>query len=167
MVGEGPATRSPGEPEERWSRRVLLGEFRYSLDAKGRLFVPARWRDELSECVVVTKGLDRCLHLMPRSRFEEVAERVIALPMNRRDNRGFSRIFFSGASEGQIDRQGRVPVPQHLREYAGLDRGVVLTGYYRDAEIWDEATWDEYQNRTQASLEDIAEKLDLLGREER
>ncbi|MGH2706573.1 MAG: division/cell wall cluster transcriptional repressor MraZ [Actinomycetota bacterium] len=140
---------------------MLLGEFRHSLDAKGRLFLPARWRDELGEGVVVSKGLDRCLDLMPGPRFAEMAEQLSELSVNRRDNRDYSRILFSGASEEAVDRQGRITLPPALREFAGLEKEVVLAGVSRRAEIWDRATWETYQQRVQPQYEEIAEKLEL------
>lgn len=141
----------------------MLGEFRHTLDLKGRIFLPARWREELGEVVILTKGLDRCLYVMPKAQFAELSERLAALPVNRRDNRDYSRILFSGASEEAVDRQGRVIIPAHLREYAGLDKEAVLAGVAARAEIWDRASWLEYQSQVQERYEDIAEKIDLGG----
>lgn len=140
---------------------MLLGEFRHSLDAKGRVFLPSRWREELSEGVVVTKGLERCLWILPRPRFEELAEQVHSLPVNRKRNRDYERILFSGASEEEIDRQGRITIPPALREYAGLDREVVLAGIRRRAEIWDRGVWSDYRTDLEGQYERIAEELEL------
>jgi MraZ protein len=140
---------------------VLLGEYRHTLDPKGRIFLPARWREELGEVVILTKGLDRCLYVMPKARFAELSEKMAALPVNRRDNRDFSRILFTGASEETVDRQGRVIIPSHLREYAGLDKEAVLAGVASRGEIWDRASWLEYRSQAQERYEDIAEKIEL------
>lgn len=140
---------------------MLLGEFRHSLDAKGRVFLPARWREELGEGVVVSKGLDRCLYLMASPRFAEMAERLSDLSVNRKDNRDYSRILFTGASEEQVDRQGRIILPPALREFAGLEKDVVLAGVSKRAEIWDRTAWETYQQRVQPEYEEIAEKLEL------
>lgn len=139
---------------------MLLGEFRHSLDAKGRVFVPSRWREELAETVVIAKGLDGCLYLMTKARFEEISNRVGELSLSE-VGRHYSRILFSGASEEQIDKQGRVTVPPSLRQYAGLGREVVLAGVSGRAEIWDPAAWSEYQERIQSQYEEIAEKLEM------
>ena len=95
---------------------MLLGEFRHSLDAKGRVFLPSRWREELGDTVVITQGLDRCLFLMGKQRFEDWAQRFDDLPVERKDARAYSRIFFAKASEEQVDGQGRITIPASLRE---------------------------------------------------
>lgn len=140
---------------------MLLGEFRHSLDAKGRLFLPARWREELTEGVVISKGLDRCLYLMSAQRFAELSERLSGLSVNRKDNRDYSRILFSGASEEQVDRQGRITIPAGLREYAGLTKDIVLAGVSTRGEIWDGEAWAAYQGGVQGQYEQIAEKLEI------
>lgn len=140
---------------------MLLGEFRHSLDAKGRVFVPSRWREELAEGVVVTKGLERCLWVLSKARFEELTEQVSKLSVTRKRNRDYERIVFGSASEEEIDRQGRVTIPPTLREYAGLTREVVLTGLRRRAEIWDRAIWTEYRSTLESQYEEIAEELEL------
>lgn len=140
---------------------MLLGEFRHSLDAKGRVFLPARWREELAGGVVVTKGMERCLWILPRTRFEELAEQLHTLTVTRKRNRDYERILFSGASEEEIDRQGRITIPPSLREYAALGREVVLAGVRRRAEIWDRAAWNEYRPSLEAQYEQIAEELEL------
>lgn len=140
---------------------MLLGEFRHSIDAKGRVFLPAKWREELPDEVVLTKGLDRCLYLMSKDRFEQMAGRLSQLPLNRRDNRNYSRILFGGAYEEQVDRQGRITVPVALREYAGLEKEIVLAGVSERAEVWDRVAWNQHQERILEEYEDIAEKLEL------
>lgn len=140
---------------------MLLGEFRHSLDAKGRVFLPSRWREELGELVVITQGLDRCLFLMGKPRFEEWAARFDDLPVERRDARAYSRIFFSKASEEAVDGQGRITIPANLRELAGLGKELVLSGVSRRAEIWDRTTYESYQGNVVDRYEEIAETLQL------
>ena len=140
---------------------MLLGEFRHSLDAKGRVFLPARWREELGDVVVITQGLDRCLFLMSRPRFEEFAQRFDELPVERKDARAYSRIFFSKASEEQVDTQGRITIPANLRELATLGKELVLSGVSRRAEIWDRTIYESYQGNVVERYEEIAETLDL------
>ena len=140
---------------------MLLGEFRHSLDAKGRVFLPARWREELGDIVVITQGLDRCLFLMSRPRFEEFAHRFDELPVERKDARAYSRIFFSKASEEQVDTQGRITIPANLRELATLGKELVLSGVSRRAEIWDRSLYESYQGNVVDRYEEIAETLDL------
>ena len=140
---------------------MLLGEFRHSLDAKGRVFLPARWREELGDVVVITQGLDRCLFLMSRPRFEEFAQRFDELPVERKDARAYSRIFFSKASEEQVDTQGRITIPANLRDLATLGKELVLSGVSRRAEIWDRTLYESYQGNVVERYEEIAETLDL------
>lgn len=140
---------------------MLLGEFRHSLDSKGRVFLPSRWREELGETVVITQGLDRCLFLMGKPRFEDWAQRFDELPVERKDARAYSRIFFAKASEEQVDGQGRITIPANLRDLAGLGRELVLSGVSRRAEIWDRALYDTYQGNVVERYEEIAETLQL------
>jgi MraZ protein len=139
---------------------MLLGEFRHALDAKGRLFVPSRWREELTGNVVVSRWMEGCLILMTRSRFQEIADEVRARSLNLEAGRHYSRLLFSGASEEQVDRQGRLSIPAGLREYAQLDTEAVLTGVSDRAEIWSPAVWEAYQERMRGQFEEIAAQLD-------
>lgn len=147
---------------EKWSASLLLGEFRHSLDAKGRVFIPSKWREELGAGgVVVAKGLDTCLYVMSEVRFREFAGRLDNLPPERRNNRAYSRLLYSGASEETMDKQGRITVPAGLREYAGLTREVVMVGVSERAEIWDRDTWTSYHGEIQQEYESIAEQLSV------
>lgn len=140
---------------------MLLGEFHHSVDAKGRVFIPARWREELGEGIVVTRGLEGCLYVMSKDRFAELADRLSQMTINRKTNRDYSRILFTGASEEVLDRQGRITIPSTLRQYAKLSRDVVVVGVMHRAEIWDGGAWQEYQGRVQPQYEEIAEKLEM------
>lgn len=138
---------------------MLLGEFRHSLDAKGRVFLPARWREELATGVVVTRGLDTSLVLMTKDRFGRRAEQLEQLAHEQRINRDYLRLFYSGASEEKVDGQGRMSIPPLLREFAGLVKDVVLVGVSDRAEIWDRERWETYRRRVESEIEDIAEKI--------
>ncbi|MCA1838967.1 MAG: division/cell wall cluster transcriptional repressor MraZ [Actinomycetota bacterium] len=140
---------------------MLLGEFRHSLDPKGRVFLPARWREELKDGVVVTRGLDGCLLLMTRQRFDKKAGELESLTEEHKANRDYSRVFFSAASEEQVDKQGRMNIPSGLREAAGLGKEVVLVGVNSRAEIWDKTRWEAYHGDTAGQFEDLAERIEL------
>lgn len=140
---------------------MLLGEFRHSLDAKGRVFLPSRWREELADGVVVTQGLEHCLWILPKLRFEELGDQIQTLPSSRKRNRDYERFVFGMASEEEIDRQGRITIPARLRTFAGLSREVILVGLRRRAEVWDRAAWDQYRTELESQSESIAEELDL------
>src|SRR5438445_12933554 len=125
-VGETPTqwaiSPDSGTGQDEWSEHVLLGEFRHSLDSKGRVFLPSRWREELGEVVVITQGLDRCLFLLARPRFEELAERFDRLSLENPDARAYTRTFFSKASAEPLDGQGRLTIPANLPSPAGLGK---------------------------------------------
>ena len=140
---------------------MLLGEFRHALDPKGRIILPARWREELGLNVVVTLGLDQCLYLMAAPAFAELAQRFDGLALESPQARKYMRVFFSQASEQAVDGQGRVMIPPNLRAVASLDRDVVLAGASKRAEIWDRSRYEAYQQDAQAQYEDIATSLQL------
>jgi MraZ protein len=137
---------------------VLLGEFRHSLDSKGRVFLPAKWRKELGELVILTKGLDACLFLLSPTEFGELSVRFDARPFEDEDSRAYSRVFFGQASEEPVDAQGRITIPAPLRAQAHLSKEIVLSGVSRRAEIWDRELYDAYQAEKQGQYEEIARK---------
>lgn len=142
---------------------MFMGEYRHSLDEKGRLFIPARMRELLGGRFVITKGLDRCLFLYSGQEWEGVQERLGQLPLSSSEARAFARFFFSGASECEPDKQGRILVPQVLRQYAGLLRETVIVGVGTRVEIWPVQGWQQYADESQASPEELAENLGKLG----
>lgn len=144
---------------------MLTGEFKHSLDAKGRVFLPSKWREELKGEVVVTAGLDRCLYVLTESRFTEKAAQLEQLSSNQKINRDYNRLFFSSASEEQVDRSGRMTIPPRLREYAGLEKEVVLIGVSERAEIWDREAWMEYKRGVESTYEELAEQLTTPAKE--
>ena len=140
-----------------------MGEYRHALDEKGRLFIPARMRELLGGRFVITKGLDRCLFLYSGKEWEGVQERLGQLPLSSGEARAFARFFFSGASECEPDKQGRILVPQLLRQYASLQRETVIVGVATRVEIWPVEGWQQYAEESQASPEELAENLGKLG----
>ncbi len=142
---------------------MFLGEYQHSLDAKGRIIVPSKFREELGARFITTKGLDNCLFLYPMEEWKIIEEKLRALPFTRADVRSFARFFFSGASELEIDRQGRILLPPNLREYAGIEKDLTIIGVGARVEIWANEKWAPYNQTAQSSYEVIAENLVGLG----
>jgi MraZ protein len=128
---------------------MFLGEFIHTIDEKGRLAIPARFRDDLEGGLVVTRGIDRCLAIYPMEEWKRLAEQVSALPMTDRRARAFRRLVFANASDFIPDKQGRVLIPPRLREYAGLDSEVVVTGLNTYVEVWNTDSWGEERERVE------------------
>jgi MraZ protein len=142
---------------------MFMGEFQHTIDSKGRVAVPARFRDELGDKFVVTRGLDGCIFVYPMNEWTIIEEKLKTLPLTKADARAFVRFFFSGATECEVDKQGRILIPQNLREHASLDKEVVIIGVSTRVEIWAKERWDDYSNDAGESFEDIAEKIVDLG----
>ncbi len=141
---------------------MLIGEYRYLIDDKKRVSIPAKWQSELGKKVIITRGLDGCLFLYSQKEWKKLVEKISKLPLGQRDSRGFQRIMLSGAMEVSIDSLGRVLIPDYLKKYANLKKKVVIVGLYSHAEIWDEARWDEYQSKSEKEVGDMAERLSEL-----
>ena len=154
---------SGGKWWQRGEAALFMGEYRHSLDDKGRLFIPVRMRELLGDHFVITKGLDRCLFLYSGQEWAGVQERMAQLPLSSGEARAFARFFFAGASECEPDRQGRILVPQVLRQYAGLERETVIVGVATRVEIWPALAWEQYVEQAQSSPEELAENLGKLG----
>ena len=135
----------------------FMGTYTPKLDDKGRLFLPAKFRDRLAEGVVVTQGQENCLVVWPEDVFMQEARRAQATPLTSRGARDYARVLFAGADEGVPDKQGRISIPPPLREYAGLDREVVVIGVMDRIEIWDPARWAEYSAQAQAKFAELDE----------
>jgi MraZ protein len=123
---------------------VFLGTHSPRLDEKGRLFLPAKYREDLADGLVITKGQERCLYVFPAAEFERLTEALRAAPVTAKAVRDYSRVFFASASDDVPDKQGRVTIPQALRDYAGLQRDCVVIGANTRLEIWDGAAWEAY-----------------------
>ena len=142
---------------------MFMGEYQHKMDNKGRVIIPASFRDELSEKFVVTRGLDNCLFVYPMQEWSILEEKLNSLPITSKDSRTFVRFFFSGATECQLDKQGRISLPSNLRDYADLDKQIVIIGLSNRIELWAKAKWDNYIDDAENSYEDIAEKMEELG----
>ena len=142
---------------------MFLGRHAHALDAKGRLAVPARYREALAEGVVLTRGIDRCLSLYPMAAWLPLAEKVAALPITDPDARNFRRIVFAEAADLALDAQGRILVPPELRRYAGLEREALVVGVHSHLEVWSPDGWAAVAERLDVGGAEIAEKLaDLI-----
>lgn len=138
---------------------MFLGEYRHSLDPKGRVNLPTKFRKDLSHGVVMTRGVDRCLFVYPQRTWERLAANLAKLPLTTQASRAFARLLLAGAMDAVPDRQGRVMLPEYLRRYAGIARHVVIAGVYDRLELWDAATWVAYTRRTEKRSEAIAETI--------
>ena len=138
---------------------MLLGTHAPKLDEKGRVILPAKFREELAQGVVLTRGQDRCLYVFSAKEFEAVNETIRQAPITSKQARDYLRIFLSGASDEVPDKQGRVTVPPALREYAGLGKELVVIGVGARAEIWDAATWQDYLANQENNFSEISEEV--------
>lgn len=141
---------------------MFIGEFHHTLDEKGRIAIPVKFRADLAAGAVVTRGLDRSLFLYPKAGWETLAAKLAALPLGQADTRAFARLMLAGAMDVEVDKSGRVTIPPTLRTYAGVTKNVVVTGLYDRLEIWDERAWTEYASNTERDSNDIAERLGSL-----
>ena len=139
----------------------FIGEFAHSVDEKGRLAVPAKFRPRFKEGAVVTRWLERSLAVFPKRRFAELQERVAKLPLSDRNARQFGRFLMSGAHDDEPDGQGRIVIPQHLREFAGVAGDAIVVGANDHLEIWAPAKWREYIAETEGSIEEHLEDLGI------
>lgn len=142
---------------------MFIGEYQHSLDPKGRMAVPAKFRGKLSGGAIITRGLDHCLFLIAAKEWEELAAKLVALPLAQANSRAFVRLMLAGAMDAAPDQQGRILIPDYLRKYAGLEKRAVVAGLYNRIEIWDAEAWREYRAKTESSSDEIAEKLGELG----
>ena len=142
---------------------MLLGEYSHNLDAKGRVSVPAKFREDLGHTFIVTKGLDNCLFAYSKEEWKTFEEKLKNLPLTNINARNFIRFFFSGATECEIDKQGRINIPQNLREYASLSKDVYIIGVSTRVEIWDKEKWDNYTSPENMDLDEIANQMSNLG----
>ena len=140
---------------------MFMGEYNHTIDAKGRMIVPAKFREKLGSEFVVTKGLDGCLFIYSAEEWANIEEKFRNTPLTTRDARKFSRFFFAGAASCEFDKQGRVLIPPVLREFADLKKDVVLAGVFNKIEIWSRERWlseSQYDD-----MEEVAEHMAELG----
>ena len=142
---------------------MFIGEYKHSIDEKGRMAVPAKFRPELSHAAVITRGLDKCLYVFTQGEWETIAQKIKAMPFTNANARSFQRLMLAGASEVELDAQGRVLVPEYLRTYAGLKKQAIVAGVYSRLEIWDEDSWKADKDKIESTPSEIAERLGELG----
>lgn len=142
---------------------MFLGEYNHSIDAKGRLIVPAKFREDLGENFIVTKGLDGCLYIYPDNEWKEFEKKLSELPMGKSDIRKMVRFFLSAATQVELDKQGRILIPGTHREFAGLEKDVILAGVGKKIEIWSKEKWEETATFDYEDMDDVAERMADLG----
>ena len=142
---------------------MFMGEYNHTIDAKGRLIVPAKFREILGDNFIVTKGLDGCLFVYPNDEWTRFEEKLKSLPLTNKNARQFTRFFLAGAAACEVDKQGRILLPQVLREFASLEKDVVLVGVASRIEIWSRERWDESMKTYDGDMDEVAENMESLG----
>ncbi len=142
---------------------MFIGEFQHNLDVKGRMAIPVKFRQKLTGGAIITRGLDHCLFVFTNNDWEVLAQKLIALPLSQANSRAFVRLMLAGASDVELDKQGRILIPDYLREYASFKKQVIVAGLYNRIEIWDNEIWKQYKSKTESASDEIAEKLSELG----
>jgi MraZ protein len=138
---------------------MFIGEYQHNIDVKGRLIIPSKFRDKLGETFIVTRGLDQCLFGYSLAEWSVIEDKLKTLPLTKKDARAFTRFFFSGAIECEMDKMGRINISPNLRQYAKLEKECVVVGVTNRIEIWDQTTWNTYMNESEGSFGEIAENL--------
>lgn len=141
---------------------MFIGEYEHALDSKNRIIVPSKFREELGNKFILTKGLDGCLYAYTLSEWATLEEKLKKLPLTSKNARAFVRFFFSGANEMELDKQGRTLIPQSLLEYAAIKKEIVSIGVSNRVEMWSKESWEEYNN-SNIDFDDIAEQMSELG----
>lgn len=142
---------------------MFIGEHSHTIDEKGRVSVPVKYREQLSEGLVVTRGLDHCLWIYTKPEWEKIAGKLAALPISQKKSRAFARLMLAGAWDAELDSQGRIVLPEYLRTYSSLSKHVIIAGLYNRIEVWNEDSWQAYSAQTQENSDEIAEGMSELG----
>ena len=144
---------------EKWGIFMFMGEYHHSLDDKGRLIIPSKFRTELGDKFVITRGIENCLFAYPIERWETIVHKLEALPFTKKDARNFTRFFLSGATVAEFDKQGRINITSPLITYAGIQKDCVVIGTGDRLEIWAKDAWENFFNSASINMSDIAENL--------
>ena len=144
---------------EKWGIYMFLGEYHHSIDDKGRLIIPAKFRSELGDKFIITRGIENCLFAYPEKRWEEIVHKLESLPFTKKDARNFTRFFLSGATVAEFDKQGRVNITSPLIKYASIEKDCVIIGTGDRLEIWSEDAWNSFFDSASINMSDIAENL--------
>lgn len=142
---------------------MFIGEYNYSIDDKKRLAIPAKFRHALGKKAVITRGLDNCLVIYPLEEWQKLAKKLENLPSAESDARAFARIMLAGAVDCELDKLGRILIPDYLKDYAFLKKNVAINGLSNRIEVWEEARWKEYKEKTEKQIGDMAQRLKELG----
>ncbi len=142
---------------------MFIGEYHHTIDEKGRLAVPAKFRQDLALGAVVTRGLDSSLFLLPWEEWGKFTDKLSNLPLGQANSRAFTRLMLAGAMEVKLDKQGRFVIPEYLRKYAGVEKTVVIVGVNNRIELWDQEAWAKYTAQTEEDASNIAEQLGEFG----
>ena len=142
---------------------MFMGEYNHTIDPKGRLIIPAKFREALGDEFVVTKGLDGCLFVYANTEWNNFEEKLRTLPLTNKNARQFTRFFLAGAAACEVDKQGRILIPQALREFAKLEKDVVLVGVASRIEIWSKEVWEESISTYDTDMDEVAENMENLG----
>lgn len=142
---------------------MFIGEYQHNIDSKGRIIIPSKYREDLGEHFVLTKGLDECLFVYSYDEWKALEAKLATLPLTSKDARAFVRFFFAGATECEFDKQGRIVIPSNLREYAQIIKEAVIIGVANRLEVWSKERWVDYNNDDDLSYDAIAEKMSFLG----
>ena len=138
---------------------MFMGEYHHNIDNKGRLIIPAKFREELGDEFVITRGLDQCLFGYSMAEWSQIEEKLKTLPLTKKDARAFTRFFFSGATECELDKQGRVNISSPLLNYAKLEKECVILGVSNRIEIWSKQQWEDYFSESEDSFAELAENM--------
>ncbi|MFH1837948.1 MAG: division/cell wall cluster transcriptional repressor MraZ [Candidatus Kuenenbacteria bacterium] len=141
---------------------MFIGEYFHTIDEKGRIAIPTKFRSKLTEGIVITRGLDNCLFLYTLEEWKNLANKLSKLSISKANTRAFSRLMLAGAMDLQLDKQGRIIIPDYLRKYASIKKKAVIAGLFNRLEIWDQDIWEKYKNNTEKTSENIAEALEEL-----
>ena len=144
---------------EKWGMNMFIGEYHHTIDDKGRIIIPAKFREDLGDSFIITRGIENCLFVYSNANWDEICNKLNSLPFTKKDARVFNRFFMSGATNVELDKQGRVNVTSPLIYYAGLKKDCVIVGTGDRLEIWAQEAWDDFFNSTKDSMSDIAENL--------
>lgn len=143
--------------------KMFIGQFEHSLDEKGRVAIPAKFRRELKEGAIVSKGLDGCLFLFSKTKFTTMAQSISSLPISKSSARLYSRLMLASAVEAEFDNQGRILIPASLRRFSSLTKTAIITGLYDRIEIWSKSNWEKESAKADKKAEEIVEELSELG----
>ena len=144
---------------KKWGIYMFMGEYHHSIDDKGRLIIPAKFRSELGDKFIITRGIENCLFAYPEKRWEEIVHKLESLPFTKKDARNFTRFFLSGATVAEFDKQGHVNITSPLINYASIEKDCVIIGTGDRLEIWSEDAWNSFFDSASINMSDIAENL--------